>query len=328
MQVPIFVELETYRTLLEYQGAKMWDIKSWTERAKKSWMAFWLEKLAALVTVVGIGFAVYSLIAIQEERKIWYWTLLTTPAPGNSGKIEALEYLAKQGVSLTSIDLSCRAMRGEETVTKSNGSKKTKCERPVYLEGLDLSKKTLKKKADLSGANLSGANLRDANLSGANLDDVDLSDANLSDANLRDANLSGANLDDAKLFDAKLFDANLSGADLFNAKLSRAKLSRARLNNAKLIYARLNNVDLSDANLRRANLSDANLRRASLSDADFKNTIFSSDTTFTNAWAWADKPPRNLPATIQIQLCKYNKEGSNRNRRNRRPDPCIPPDTR
>ncbi len=241
MQVSIFVELEIYRTLLEYQGAKIWDIEIWTERAKKSWVTFWLEKLAVLATVAGIGFGVYSLIAIQEERevreeerKIWYWTLLTTPAPGNSGKIEALEYLARQGTPLPSIDLSCRAMGGEEPDTGE-------CERPVYLEKLDLSKKTLGESANLNGANLGDTNLRDANLS---------------------------------------------------------------------------NADLS-----RANFSDTNL-----SDADFKNTIFSSDTTFTNAWAWADRPPLNLPATIQIQLCKYyNTEGSSRHRR---PGRCIPPDTK
>ncbi len=63
MQVSIFVELEIYRTLLEYQGAKMWDIASWTERAKeswkKSWMTFWLEKLAALVTVAGMDWRLF-----------------------------------------------------------------------------------------------------------------------------------------------------------------------------------------------------------------------------------------------------------------------------
>ncbi len=295
MQVSIFVELEPYRTLLEYLGAKMWDIASWTERAKKSWMAFWLEKLAALVTVVGIGFAVYSLIAIQEERKIWYWTLLTTPAPGNSGKIEALEYLASRGIPLDSIDLSCRTMKGEEPDTDPDDPKATKCERPVYLQKLDLSKKTLGKRVDLSDAKLSYADLRDADLS---------------DAKLRRADLSDANFGNAKLRRAELVKANLSDADLFSADLSGANLDRANLSGAEL--------------------NDANFSDANLSDANFKNAIFSSYATFTNAWAWADKPPRNLPATIQIQLCKYNTEGSSGDLgyigalRYRGPDSCIP----
>ncbi len=366
MQVPIFVELETYRTLLEYLGAKMWDIASWIERAKKSWeeswMKFWLEKakmldieswtkswvtrwLALLATVVGIVFQVYT--ATQEERQIWYWTILTTPAPGNSGKKEALEHLASHGTPLPSIDLSCHAMGGGET-------KDGECERPVYLEDLDLSKKTLGEEANLIRANLSdanlrradlsGAKLRSANLSGADLSGADLRRAKLSYANLSDAELSYANLSDAelrsaKLSDAKLSDADLSGANLRSADLSdadlrradlsgadlrRADLRRANLSNAKLIDADLSNANLSNANLSNANLSDANLSGAdlsdaNLSDADFNNATFSSDKTFTNAWAWADEQPRNLPEKIDIQLCKYNKGSS----RDLRPDSCI-----
>ncbi len=297
-----------------------------TDRAKESWMTFWLEKLAVLATVAGIGFGVYSLIAIQEERearkeerKVWYWTLLTTSAPGNSGKIEALEYLASQGTSLTSIDLSCRAMRGEETVTNSDGLETTICERPVYLQKLDLSEKTLGKRAGLHRANLSGANLSIANLSGANLSGADLSGAILDDANLLGADLSGADLSKANIYVAYLRNTDLSGANFSTgAKLRRAKLSHANLSDAILSYA-----DLSGAKLSYANLSGANL-----SDADFNNATFSSDKIFTNTWAWVDEPPRNLPATatIQPQLCKYNNtEDSDRDLR---PDSCISPDTK
>ncbi len=310
----------------------MWDIESCTKRAKKSWVTFWLEKLAVLATVAGIGFGVSSLRAIEEEReareeerKIWYWTLLATPAPGNSGKIEALQYLASNGTPLRSIDLSCRAMRGGETVVGE-------CERPVYLEGLDLSKKTLGRSAeffsaDLSYANLSGANLHRVNLSDVYLIGANLSGANLSDSYLRGANLSNANLHRAHLIDtylgsANVIDADLSGAIPYHADLRRTYLRGADLSDANLLRAHLIDADLRDTNLSGADLSDVNL-----SNANFSNAIFSSDTTFTNAWAWADEPPRNLPATIQIQLCKYNTEGSSRYLYDSRPVPCIPPDT-
>ncbi len=325
-------------------------MKIWIERARRSWVTFWLGQLAVWATVASIGFGVYSVIDMQEgkkarveesqarkeERKIGYRTILTTPALGNSGKIEALEYLVKQGVSLTSIDLSCRAMHGEEPDTDSDDPKATKCERPVYLEGLDLSKNKLGESANLSSANLSDANLRSANLSDANLFKANLSGVKLRSANLSDANLRSANLSDAKLRSANLSGADLRSADLIDANLNRANLSDADLFKANLSDADLFKANLSDADLSRADLRGADLIDANLSDADFDDATF-SDTTFTNAWAWADKPPRNLPATIQIQLCKYNTEGSSGNLgnlgnlgylRNRRPDPCIPPDTK
>lgn len=42
----------------------------------------------------------------HEEREARAWQLLIAKAPGNSGKIEALEYLHKRGASLRGIDLA------------------------------------------------------------------------------------------------------------------------------------------------------------------------------------------------------------------------------
>jgi hypothetical protein len=78
---------------------------------------------------------------------------------------QALEDLAKDGVSLARIDVS---------------------------------------DADLSGADLSGANLVEANLSGADLSGANLVEANLSGADLSGANLSGADLGWANLSGADL----------------------------------------------------------------------------------------------------------------------------
>ncbi|MGU9956887.1 MAG: pentapeptide repeat-containing protein [Arenicellales bacterium WSBS_2016_MAG_OTU3] len=108
---------------------------------------------------------------------------------------------------------------------------------------------------------------------------------------------------------------------MWTSSLFRRWISQTLWESANLNGANLGDTNLSDANLSNANLSSANLSDANLSDADFNNATFSSDTTFTNAWAWADEPPLNLPATIQIQLCKYNNtEGSSRHPP---PDSCI-----
>ena len=119
--------------------------------------------------------------ARKAEAIVRAWSILTTPAPGNSGKVNALEYLASQGVPLIGIDLSCSAMDGIER----QGNSKEPCSRPVYLEKLDLSRweEVLLENANLRYANISGADFMAVNLSFAffNFSKIG-NDANLSDA--------------------------------------------------------------------------------------------------------------------------------------------------
>jgi hypothetical protein len=77
--------------------------------------------------------------------------------------------------------------------------------------------------ANLSGADLSGADLRGANLSNANLRGASLSDANLGGADLRNADLGGANFNGAHFSGANLIGVNLSYANLNGADLSEIK---------------------------------------------------------------------------------------------------------
>lgn len=179
-----------------------------------------------------------------EERTVRAWQLVTTKAPGNSGKTEALEYLNR-------IDGFWCA--GEECLITLKAR--------TALTGVDLSLQDEQKNTDLRGpylreADLGGADLSYADLSGADLDGADLSDAFLGDANLRGASFSNANLSeaylgDADLSNAHLFETNLSGAGLYNANLSEAYLEDADLSNATLAEANLNKADLSGADLRR-----------------------------------------------------------------------------
>lgn len=236
----------------------------------------------------------------REEAIARAWSLLTTPATGNSGKREALEYLASQGVSLRGIDLSCEKMGGGW-----DEEKKT-CETPVYLDGLTL-KAPEGQRVDLSGAHLTGASLTKAHLERADLDG---------------AHLEGANLWAAHLEGANLWGAHLEGAFLLGAHLEGALLLGAHLEGAYLWGARLEKASLSQAHLEGTNLWDAQLDGAELSGARFTDAKNIGRTTFTNAWAWADWPYKGLPPTIAVTLCQYQ-SGMNRYIR---PDPCIPPD--
>lgn len=101
------------------------------------------EPLAIIIAVFALLFQIYQLreqshewqqekMARQEERIARAWQLLTTRAPGNSGKVQALEFLAKNDVPLVNLDLSCSTNGGKwDTNNKS-------CSGGVYLDGLDL----------------------------------------------------------------------------------------------------------------------------------------------------------------------------------------------
>jgi len=138
--------------------------------------------------IVGLGIYFVEHTNRIDERRVRAWQLVTTSAPGNSGKISALEYLLSIGEPLNGIDLSVKT--GKEG---------------TYLRRVRLSD------AELVSANFSGADLRRANLSGANL-----GKANLSDADLEEAILSNATLLNTIFAETKLEGANLSGAKGLN----------------------------------------------------------------------------------------------------------------
>lgn len=100
------------------------------------------------------------------------WEIVGRKASGNSGKIEALEFLNKKGIPLIGIDLSAETHGG-----------------PVWLSFVDLRGADLFE-ADLSGTRLIGADLSDADslvradlsgalLNGAILDAVDFSQSTI-----------------------------------------------------------------------------------------------------------------------------------------------------
>lgn len=206
------------------------------------------EPWGILLAVIGLGL---SLVAFWidysdrvEERTVRAWQLLTTKAPGNSGKIAALEYL-KERVPLVRIDLSTST---DATQTRASG---------VYLRGINL------EGADLLGAKFGYADLDNANLRGTNLLGADLGFTNMTGVSLRDSNLIGADVTDTFLI-----SADLTRADLALAKLSRSVMSGAILDGAILNAADLSYADLRGARFDRASVKGATFREANIEDAD------------------------------------------------------------
>ena len=146
-----------------------------------------------LATVGAIFLAWRNLKKIQEQIELQKqeseqnaiaraWEIVGRKASGNSGKIEALEFLNKKGIPLL---------------------------------GIDLSKGTHGGFVWLYGANLIGANLHSANLSGAVM-----SRSKLSRANMRGAKLINTRfLDQADLCGANLSYTVLDNVDFSFAKI-------------------------------------------------------------------------------------------------------------
>ena len=197
----------------------------------------WFEPWGILLAVIGLAL---SLVAFTvdyldrvEERTVRAWQLLTTKAPGNSGKKEALEYLNKREGFFCG-DNDCLVTLKDPTRLIGIDLSVTEGQSGAYLAGADLST------AVMTRANLSWANLHEADLSGA-----ELPGAFLSSANLRRADLSGAFLYEVDLSKAYLPEADLRRANLFGADLRGAYLNNAHLSEAVLIGADLSETDLS-----------------------------------------------------------------------------------
>lgn len=135
-------------------------------------------------------------IAKEDQRKAKHhqaWQAINTAqgSTSNGGRIEALQDLANDNISLAGVDLS-----------------------NAYLSRI-----SLKKGSSLYEANLTGANLFEANLDGVYLADATLCKAFLANATLKGAQLKGAELEGASLTRAVLTDVNLEKANLRNADL-------------------------------------------------------------------------------------------------------------
>ncbi len=140
-----------------------------------------LEYLGSLSILIAVIFWFSESGERTQQRHYQAWQVINTAQGkgGNGGRIDALEQLNADNISLTGVDLS-----------------------DAFLQNIHLPH------AELSRANFSAADARNA----------DLHNANLSDANLTSTNLRNADLAEANLANATLENADLTNADLHNLK--------------------------------------------------------------------------------------------------------------
>ncbi len=131
----------------------------------------------------------------QKHYQAWQVINSAEGKGGNGGRVEALEELNADGVSLVGVNLSS-----------------------AFLMGVRM------KKGKLARADFDGADARQAEMAGANVED----------ASLRSANFRGARMEGASLARSVLNDADFSGADMKNVDLTGASLENTDLRNADL----------------------------------------------------------------------------------------------
>lgn len=151
-----------------------------------------LEYLSSFSVLIAVIFYFSESGDRLKQKHYQAWQVINTAQGkgGSGGRIEALQELNVDGISLIGVDVST-----------------------AYLQGIDLSRADLTranfnavdarnsifKSADFTAANLRSANFRDSNLQNARLVDADLTGADLNTANLVSAELSGAIFDNADL---------------------------------------------------------------------------------------------------------------------------------
>ena len=156
-----------------------------------------LEYLGSFSVLIGVIFWFIESGDRIQQRHYQAWQVINTAQGkgGSGGRIEALQELNADHISLTGVDVSS---------------------------------------AFLQGVRLAHANLMRATLSSADLRDSDLHLADLTWSDLHFANLRNANLEHAVFAHANLSDCDLSGADLTGVRLDGANLTSADLHSADL----------------------------------------------------------------------------------------------
>jgi Pentapeptide repeats (8 copies) len=195
---------------LRRQGLKHgWTVAFWAFEWFCEWIAYalsnWsflevLEYLSSFGVLIAVIFYFGESGDRLKQKHYQAWQVINTAQGkgGNGGRIEALQELNADGISLVGVDAS-----------------------GAFLQGIRL------QRASLARSNFSVADMRDGDLSFADLSNADLR------ANLRHCILRSATLEHADLTDADLFGADLTGADLSRAILTNADLRNTNLANLK-----------------------------------------------------------------------------------------------
>jgi uncharacterized protein YjbI with pentapeptide repeats len=166
---------------------------AWVSWALSHWALLdVLEHLGTFSVLIAVIFYFSESGNRLKQKHYQAWQVINTAQGkgGSGGRIEAMQELNSDHVSLIGVDAGSAFLRG----------------------------------IHLAGAQLERCDLHDADLRNGDLAAARLSYANLRGANFRQADMAGADLRFAEMQDVDLNQANLESANLANADLSRADL--------------------------------------------------------------------------------------------------------
>ena len=173
----------------------------WATRLVAYYLSHWsllevLEYAGRFTVLVAVVIYFSEAPSRRKQKHYQAWQVINSAAgkTGNGGRLDALQELNEDHVSLVAVDVS-----------------------GAFLQGLQLPA------ADLHFARLHDCDLRDCDLHDANLNGADLAGANLRNGNLRGLNAGDANLTNTDLTEADATGTNLEGADLSHADLRDLK---------------------------------------------------------------------------------------------------------
>jgi hypothetical protein len=156
-----------------------------------------LEYLSMFSVLVAVIFYFSESGNRAKQRHYQAWQVINTAQGkgGNGGRIDAMQELNHDGVSLVGIQADNAFLFG----IRLKGGQLDRCD----MDSSDL-RNSVFDRATLTFCNLQSANFRGASLANADLTDADLNDSDLNGANLTRANLSRTDLSLADLRNADL----------------------------------------------------------------------------------------------------------------------------
>jgi len=200
---------------IKKRDRRRWLLPFWAVDWGLEWCAYALSRWTFLDVLEYLeGFSVLIAVIFYfsesgdrlKQKHYQAWQVINTAQGkgGNGGRIDALEELNSEGISLIGVDLSGAFLQA------------------VHLEH-----------ARLSRASFRSADMRDSDFASADFS-ADLQSTNLRQSNLRNANFTGAILCGKRAEDgADLFGCDFSGVDLTGVILANADLTNATLTNLR-----------------------------------------------------------------------------------------------
>ena len=211
-----------------------------------------LEPAFVVFTVIGVIIATIGLWldldGRQKSRISEAWQTVSNDLPDNTGKADALEYLAATGQDLRWTDVSRNSIDGGRSVD---------CRYRVFLPGLDL------RRARLDHASFS-----------------------CSDLDAGDPDTGTARFDKAELYDTKWISSKAERAVFSGSLLRSADFRAARLGQSDFTEADLTQAIFAYADLRGASFDSAGLQGATVLEADMRGVSGLTCETLASLDGW------------------------------------------